>query len=202
MMNLKGPGFVRIVKFVSVKVNNKDFVLMLYYSSYGFDLDMDERFHKFQEVVAHYTPKTMLEIAKGFFANYAAAYRDNHIYVNKDYQKLHNFIFYKYTHTALEHQMEKINKAIKKEKITTPEEYTKKKLEEFNKKLLLKKCNFEISDHVEVMPEEQKSRFFKQATITILNFQSNSAHYKKMTKELYMKEEFPIRKVFTKEELK
>lgn len=200
-MNLKSPGMVRIVKFVPVSINGQNKILMLYYSSYGFGVENDDRLKRLQIAVNEYTPKTFMEIAKGFFSSYEAAYKDNFIYVNKDHQLLSGLVFFKYTSSALKNQKHKIHDEVNEKKIPDAEEYTRKQIEKFESKNLYKKSYFEISDQVAVMPKEEGSKFFKQVAITFLSFATNKEYYLNMTKDQYLKETFPLQKNFTKEEL-
>ena len=58
---------------------------MLFYSAYGFNTNKDERYANFLTVVKNYTPFTLLEIIKGFFAGYAEAYWENPVYVKSEH---------------------------------------------------------------------------------------------------------------------
>ena len=79
--NKQNPGFPRMVKLVNTEVHGKKFVLILFYSSYGFQDNLDLKLEIFKLIVKNYNAKVFLEIAKGFVGSYAGTYEDKFVFV-------------------------------------------------------------------------------------------------------------------------
>ncbi len=190
---------------VNVEVAGKQFVLILFYSSYGFQDNLDLKLETLKLAVKHYNPKIFMEIVKGFIGSYAETFGDRFVYVQKPYQLLSNFNLYKYNQKAKKDAAAKISghakaeeeKAKKEGKTFDKDAYLATETLKFERKNLFKKADFNIIEKIQFFPNQEQSRFLKQVVITILSLHSNKDYYAKMTKEQYLKEEFPISKRFT-----
>jgi hypothetical protein len=106
--NKQNPGFPRMVKLVNTEVHGKRFVLILFYSSYGFQDNLDLKLETLKLVAQNYNPKIILEMAKGFVGSYAGTFGENFAFVQKKYQTLANFNIYKYNIKTKKDGMAKI----------------------------------------------------------------------------------------------
>lgn len=151
-----------------------------------------------------------MEMVKGFIGSYAETFGEKFVYVQKPYQLLSNFNIYKYNQKnkkdglskILKHASDEEEKAKKAGVVFDKEKFIAEETLKFENKSLFKKADFNIIEKIEFFPNEQQSRFLKQTVISILSLYSNKDYYSKMTKEQYMKEEFPISKRFSYQELK
>jgi hypothetical protein len=96
-LNQKNPGFARIVKYVKETVAGEQLIVMLMYSSFGFTQDKQVKYETFKKVVSQSSELDILNATKNLLINYSEAYGNNHVFLTKEYQKMSEIHFYKFT---------------------------------------------------------------------------------------------------------
>lgn len=96
-LNQKNPGFARIVKYVKETIAGEQLIVMLMYSSFGFTQDKQVKYDTFKKVVSQSSELDILNATKNLLINYSEAYGNNHVFLTKEYQKMSEIHFYKFT---------------------------------------------------------------------------------------------------------